>query len=154
MKKDVSEMAEKETGISVKLSIETEIRHDGMKEAHSGTADGMLYKKGDSTYLKYIEEIEEVGSVNNVIKMNHKGIVVIRNGSVGMRQKFLIGQTTQGMYDSPFGQLRMETTTKAMEFRWNRQEGHGELLLEYALVLQGEKAGNHTIKIYFKEHSC
>ncbi|MDN4524746.1 DUF1934 domain-containing protein [Fictibacillus fluitans] len=138
-------------GIAVNLTLETVIQHANEKDVHTGEAEGTLYKKGDSTYLRYSEVIEGAGSVNNVIKMNHEGIVILRSGSVTMRQKFLIGQTTQGMYDTPYGQLWMETTTHQMSFRWNQQVKKGDLTLNYGLVLQGEDTGRYTIKIKFQE---
>lgn len=144
-------MGGQEESISVNLKMKTVIQHAQEKDVHEGEAEGTLYRKGDSTYLKYSEDIEGAGSVNNVIKMNHEGIVILRSGSVAMRQKFLIGQTTQGMYDTPYGQLWMETTTYKMNFRWNQQAKQGDLILEYGLVLQGEDTGKYTIKINFQE---
>ncbi|MDN4071538.1 DUF1934 domain-containing protein [Fictibacillus terranigra] len=144
-------MGGQEAVISVNLIMETVIQHAKEKDVHKGEATGTLYRKGDSTYLKYTEVIEGAGSVNNVVKMNHEGIVILRSGSVAMRQRFLIGQTTQGMYDTPYGQLWMETTTHQMNFRWNQQSKEGDLLLKYGLVLQGEDTGSYTIKINFQE---
>jgi uncharacterized beta-barrel protein YwiB (DUF1934 family) len=120
-------------------------------EKHHTNTDGMLIHKGEATYLQYKEEIEGAGSVNNVIKITNDGILIIRSGSVSMKQKFLIGQTTKGMYDSPYGQLWMETKTDKMNFRYNQQKKEGDLLLSYGLVLQGEDTGKHTIKISFQE---
>jgi uncharacterized beta-barrel protein YwiB (DUF1934 family) len=142
---------DQDTELSVALAISSEVHFSGEKEKHYTETDGKLYKRGDVTYLQYKEEIEGAGSVNNVIKITNAGILIIRSGSVSMKQKYLIGQTTKGMYDSPYGQLWMETTTHEMNFRWNQQNQTGDLKLAYELVLQGEHTGTHRIKINFQE---
>ncbi|EIT87469.1 hypothetical protein A374_00035 [Fictibacillus macauensis ZFHKF-1] len=140
-----------EAGIPVRLMMETVIENGQQRDVHKATAPGIIYRKKDATFLKYTEVIEEAGSVNNVIKITNEGIVILRGGSVSMRQKFLIGQTTEGMYDTPYGQLWMETTTHKMNFRYNQQRNEGDLLLRYNLVLQGEDTGTFTIKMNFQE---
>jgi uncharacterized beta-barrel protein YwiB (DUF1934 family) len=142
---------ERDTKMQVSVTVQSEIKMGDDAEKHHTHTDGMLIQKGEATYLQYKEEIEGAGSVKNVIKITNDGILILRSGSVSMKQKFLIGQTTKGMYDSPYGQLWMETNTDKMNFRYNQQKKEGDLLLSYGLVLQGEDTGKHTIKISFQE---
>ncbi|HEX7064203.1 MAG TPA: DUF1934 domain-containing protein [Bacillales bacterium] len=137
--------------IPVVIDLVTEVNNEAGKETTSNQVNGTILTKENTTYIRYKEEIEDTGSVRNVIKISEEEVTIIRNGAVGMHQRFLEGQTTEGFYDTQFGTMNMETVTKRVDYDWRPREGTGNIELAYQLKLQGNDLGRVTLTFAIKE---
>ncbi|HEU5141028.1 MAG TPA: DUF1934 domain-containing protein [Bacillales bacterium] len=137
--------------IPVVIDLVTEVNNESGKETTNNQVNGTILTKENATYIRYKEEIEDTGSVRNVIKINEEEVTIIRNGAVGMRQSFLEGQTTEGFYDTQFGSMNMETFTRRVDYEWTTREGIGNMKLAYQLKLQGNDLGRVTLTFAIRE---
>lgn len=122
-------------------------QEDASEETTNNRVEGILIPKGNTTYIRYSEEIEDTGRIRNVVKIAENEVTIIRNGAVSMHQQFREGETTKGEYGTSFGTLHMETATKQLSSEWKRHEGSGELSLTYQLTLQGRDVGEITLAL-------
>jgi uncharacterized beta-barrel protein YwiB (DUF1934 family) len=134
----------------VKVNLTSEIQLNDNTEQTTLITSGQLYHKINADYLHYEEVIEDVGSVKTIIKIKQGEAVIMRSGAVSMSQTFFLQRTTEGTYQSPYGPLRMETTTERMNYKWSEGSLKGEFQLSYELSLQGEHAGTYHIYIELK----
>src|SRR5690606_22395892 len=103
--------------------------------SHTGTASGVLYRKGGACYLRYEETDETLGSSTTTVRWDDNEIRIIRRGSIESEQTFRPGKSTQGVYALPQGRALLECRTKQM-----KQEQHGStatLSWSYDLYIDG-----------------
>lgn len=113
---------------------------------------GNLYKKGDRIFIQFEESDQDYGKVNQVIKVEQsKRITIHRHGTVSMKQEFREGHRTEGVYQTSFVQLFMETLTKTVSVEIN-ENMEGSIFFTYLLTIQNEFAGNYDVKINFRRH--
>ncbi|OPX04666.1 DUF1934 domain-containing protein [Geobacillus proteiniphilus] len=140
----------KETsGTPVRLRQVAVIRDGPRQETVVLEADGMYYIKGETVYLQFAEE-NELGRVNNIVKIAPDEVTVLRSGAVEMRQTFRRRQETSGHYGTVFGRWALSTKTSAMEFQYDDRQKKGRLFLSYELALEHERSGRHTLTLTFK----
>jgi uncharacterized beta-barrel protein YwiB (DUF1934 family) len=139
--------------VPILVELETTIKDGSRQEKTTVQANGTLTPKGETTYIRYDEEMPEVGHVRNMIRVGQNEATIIRNGAVKMRQRFRQGMTTEGQYESPVGVISMETTTKRFDYERGSAEGIGRLNLVYHLMLQGQQAGQFELTMKLKEVS-
>jgi uncharacterized beta-barrel protein YwiB (DUF1934 family) len=142
-------MQEKSQPTPITLEVVTVIKDGKRKEESVTKAKGTLYEKADTTFIMYEDELE-VGKVSNTVKIINNEITIIRRGAVSMRQQFLQGKETEGVYQSPLGTMGMVTKTKRTKFHWNPITHFGKVDLSYELILQDQKVGTHTVTLKLK----
>jgi uncharacterized beta-barrel protein YwiB (DUF1934 family) len=137
--------------LNVNLHVFTRIRDKDQQQKHHQQLVGLLYEKGNQTYLRYEEELEGIGKVQNTLKIEEQKVKVIRHGAVTMNHVYQLDKTTHGLYHSPLGPLEMETKTRQLQYV-PIQEGAsvGKFLLSYELRLNGENAEGFTLEIGLK----
>ncbi|WP_035187487.1 DUF1934 domain-containing protein [Alteribacter aurantiacus] len=139
-------------GLLVHIHMKTQINDSGRKETNTVNATGRLLSKGDVTYLRFEEPVEEgLDKTMQTLKVQQGEMSVIRKGAVNMNQRFITGVETEGTYHSPFGPMRMLTDTKNVRFLWDESANRGEIRLNYSLTLQGEFAGDYDMRVTLKE---
>lgn len=138
--------------INVTIDAFTRIQDKDQQQEHHQQLEGQLYEKEDQTYLRYEEELEGLGQVQNTLKIEDQQVKVIRHGAVTMNHVYRLGETTQGLYHSPLGPLGMETKTTQLQYEpiLDGTSGAGKFLLGYELRLNEEHAGSFTLEIGFK----
>ena len=119
----------------------------GEEQTTKQSLTGQLIEKGSTIYLRYEEELEETGKVQNTIKIEEHKVTVLRTGSVRMNHTYYMGMTSQGMYHSPFGPMAMETNTLAIQF--HRENNRGSFSLQYDLILNEQEVGQFTLEVTF-----
>ena len=140
----------KETnGIPARLRQVAVIRDGPRQETAVLEADGVYYIKGETGYLQFEEE-NELGRVNNIVKIAPDEVTILRSGAVEMRQTFRRRQETPGHYGTVFGRWAMAAKTDAIEFHYDDKRKRGRLFLSYELFLQNERSGRHTLTLTFK----
>lgn len=137
--------------ISVVIDLTSTVRNGPDEETTRNRVQGDLLSKGQATYIRYEEQAEDEESVRNVVKITDEEMVILRNGPVSMNQRFREGQTTEGHYGTPFGDMHMETATERMEYTREPGQGTGEIILEYRLKLQGNQLGRVRLTFTFRE---
>lgn len=134
----------------VSLDIYTLIHEAEQKEENHQQLKGQLYEKENLIYLRYEEELEGIGQVQNTLKIEDEQVKVIRSGAVTMNHLYQLGKTTKGVYRSPLGPLEMETRTTQLECI-PTEVGITQFKLCYELKLNQAFAGCFTLKIRVKE---
>jgi uncharacterized beta-barrel protein YwiB (DUF1934 family) len=139
---------------NIKIELCTRIQDQGQKQEHHQQLEGQLYEKETQTYIRYEEDLEGIGKVQNTLKIEGQQAKVIRHGAVSMNHTYQLGETTNGMYHSPHGPLEMETNTTQLQYVPIQGEGSststGKFLLSYDLKMNGQPAGGFTLEMYFK----
>jgi uncharacterized beta-barrel protein YwiB (DUF1934 family) len=138
--------------LDVSIDVYTRIQDKDQQQEHRQQLEGQLYEKENQTYLRYEEELEGIGKVQNTLKIEEQQVKVIRHGAITMNHVYQLGKKTLGLYHSPHGPLEMETKTTQLQYVpiQDGASGMGKFLLCYALVLNGEFAGDFTLKIGLK----
>ncbi|SDZ44628.1 Uncharacterized beta-barrel protein YwiB, DUF1934 family [Evansella caseinilytica] len=151
-------------GTPVTIHMKTTVYHGGNhEETNAISTDGQLFTQGQTTYLRFQEPPEMNGSQDKsaasvtapptiqLIKIRQGEISVSRKGAVSMKQRFIPGLSTEGMYHSPHGPLAMKTKTKSLEFIRDTERSTWTLQLRYTLHLQEVYAGEFDIRITIKK---
>ncbi|MBP1933980.1 DUF1934 domain-containing protein [Ammoniphilus resinae] len=131
----------------VQLQLQTKMENVG--ESLTQQAKGKLYAKGSGWYLTYRETLDEGMEVSTTLKVfaEEGRALVIRTGSVQMRQEYILGQWTQGKYVSPHGVMWMETKAERIGFDAENRR----LELDYLLKLNEEDLGRYILTIDWQE---
>jgi uncharacterized beta-barrel protein YwiB (DUF1934 family) len=138
-------------GTLVSVALKTQITDGAQKQVIDLSTTGRLFRKASGLYLQFKEENQEVGLVNQIVKIDESGTVtIIRQGAVSMKQLFIQGETTEGVYRSPFATMLMKTSTNRVDISINENEGLGSVQLSYQLHMQSEFAGNYEVTINFR----
>lgn len=140
--------------VNINIVLCTHIQDKDREQEHHQHLEGQLYEKEDQTYIRYEEEPEGVGKIQNTLKIEAQQAKVIRHGAVTMNHTYQLGKTTTGWYHSPQGPLEMETSTTKLQYVPIGEEelsaGKGKFLLSYDLRMNGQAAGSFTLEIRFK----
>lgn len=140
-------------GIAVSVDMKTQITGGEQEQVIAITAEGRIFQKDLGVYIQFKEQSEEVGAVNQVVKIeDEQSITIIRQGAVSMKQLFLQGKKTEGVYRSPFGPMLMNTETNYIKVNIDEQKVEGTIQLSYQLHMQDEFAGNYDITIQFRRN--
>ncbi len=141
----------KQAGIAVSVTMKTRITVGDESQVNDLSTEGKLFCKENGFYLQFKEEIAEVGTVNQIIKIDaENAVTVLRQGAVSMKQLFLQGETTEGVYRSPFGAMLMNTKTKQIDVKIVDHQQSGTIQLSYQLHIQSEFAGDYEVTITFR----
>lgn len=135
----------------VNVEMVTKITQDGEKDEIRLSAKGSLVHKNDWVYVLFTETLEGVGEVNTTLKIGTSEMLILRSGSVSMRQVYIYGQKTEGTYEMPFGKLATEVQTHHLAVLWEDSGRAGRVQFGYDLKLQGEEAGQYHITIAIEE---
>ena len=131
--------------IAVTIHMHTSIQDQERREETKLLAQGLIFFKGDATYIKFDEPASEDSPdqlTKQTLRFQKDRTTVIRSGTVNMHQQFILGKETSGMLRSPYGQMAMTIVTKESSFVWDGEKGQGTGRLAYTLQLQNEYAVN------------
>ena len=107
-------------------------------------------KKNDTKYIMYNEtELSGMEGSHTTIKLKPRSIVLIRNGKVSMRHEYVLGETRQTVYETPFGELHMAFKTHELES--TLQDGIGKIHLGYDISVSGEWQYYNQLDIVLQE---
>lgn len=133
---------------NVTIQLKSRIRdaESGVIENNTVTASGHLAIKNDTLYLKYTEEMAEIGAVHHTIKITAEEFTVMRQGALSMRMPLVVNRNMEGSYQTPAGKLNLETRAKRLDYKWNDQEENGTIHLVYDLTMQGQLVGRCDLR--------
>jgi len=137
-------------GIPVSIDFETLIKDSHGREKISFQANGLYYKKDDTTYLLFDENHED-RKVKATMKISKGEVTIIRNGGVTMRHLYRLNQTTDGTFSNELGLFQTKAYTKKLQFLVSEGPLKGMLQLGYKLFVGDENAGSYNITVSIKE---
>ncbi|KEZ49026.1 DUF1934 family protein [Metabacillus indicus] len=134
----------------VQVIVKTEINQGGDTENLELFTSGEHYVKNNASYLSYHEE-HEYGKVKTVVKFRDDEVFIMRSGAVSMKQRFVKDVDTMTNYRTQFGELRLETRTKAISVRMTDGNAGGIIRVQYELQIGEEDSHSHMLTIMFRE---
>ncbi|MBB6450503.1 uncharacterized beta-barrel protein YwiB (DUF1934 family) [Geomicrobium halophilum] len=138
------------TGIPIHVSMSTKVKQgDEHKDLHVN-GDGELVEKEQSTYVTFTEQLQDIGEVKTVIKIQQDTLTIIRQGAVSMRQAYMEGKETEGSYSTPYGSFQTLAKTKRVQVEYP-EDAVVNIQIAYDLELQGQNAGFYQVTIEGKE---
>lgn len=137
----------------VSIELRTVIDDQGEKELSIIKQRGIYFKKGSIEVIKYIDVMDDLGEVNNLITIQAGKVNIKRSGAINMNQQFLLERVTECLYHYPFGRLHLEITTKTMQQRQLMDSGFGQTIIEYDGKLNGELTRQHHLTLTYMEES-
>ncbi|WP_110928293.1 DUF1934 domain-containing protein [Bacillus massiliglaciei] len=135
---------------NIKVTLHTKITHGRETESYELITFGTLLSKGSDIYIQYREE-NEAGTVQTTIKHKPHETLLLRSGSVKMRQLFRLQEKTNGQYESVYGILGLTTTATKIDHTWNERLKEGKLSLRYQMHMQGGSPGKYELTISYRE---
>ncbi|QDI91727.1 DUF1934 domain-containing protein [Salicibibacter halophilus] len=138
-------------GIPVQVSMKTEVQQGGERKDIHVNGKGELVEKERSTYVTFTEQLQDIGEVKTVIKIQRRSeLTIIRSGAVSMRQAYVEGEEKSGSYGTPYGTFETLAKTKQVDVEYPN-ESLLNVTLDYDLELQGQLAGSYQVAIDVKE---
>lgn len=114
------------------------------------TTEGNLYTKGATTYLVYDEsELSGFPGHKTTLKIFPHTVDMRRFGENHAHIHFEKGVREDSEYETPYGVFKLETLTHRLDV--NLQETSGEIIIEYALSIQGLQEAVHTLNISYRQ---
>ena len=114
---------------------------------------GKLYKKNNSIYLRYKEDIQGMEAARITIKIKEsEGTVLIRrsgNGIGSFKQNFKAGESCEDFYRHVHGTVELKTFTDKLDCYL--EDGAGEINIVYQLFIGGQKVGVNDLRICYQE---
>ena len=114
------------------------------------TVNAEYFKKGDSHYLLYEEEMEGFSqSSSNRIKFAKGRLELIRRGTVGTHMIFEENKKHMTRYLMPYGEIMLGIETKKVVLEEHRD--FINVIVEYMLEMNGEPHAESRIEICARE---
>ncbi len=137
--------------IDVDIQIDVEIFDETGKETIRKKEKGVYLHKNNIHVIKYDEQMDDFGPVKTTLMIQKNKIVLKREGIVKLHQTFRIGKKTEALYTHPYGQFRMETVTRRIEFFKGINLKSGRFFADYDVRLNDQDARRHTLQVKFQE---
>lgn len=109
-------------------------------------AEGTLYKRSGSWFLRYEEPDQDQGVITATIKFTPNQIKLMRRGAVESDMTFELGVTHQGFYSTPLVHMELETLTT--EIVVDITEGKGTLNWSYLLNAQANSDSLRHVSVW------
>ncbi|MFC0561133.1 DUF1934 domain-containing protein [Halalkalibacter alkalisediminis] len=135
----------------VKLRFQTKINHDDQTDSYEFTTRGQLFHKGSQDYLRFEEDLSDDHSVQTTMKWDGRELMLIRQGSILMRQGFIVGEETLGRYVTPDASWETKAMTEKLSVQWPSGKNRGRIKLVYKFMLQGQETGTHEVRLTLEE---
>ncbi|MDV2684561.1 DUF1934 family protein [Alkalihalophilus lindianensis] len=136
---------------TVKMIFQNKIKHTDHTDSYEFTARGELYHKGSQDYLRFEEALTETESVQTTMKWDGRELMLIRQGSVLMRQAFISGEESLGRYVTSEASWETKAITDKVLVTWPTRKQRGKIHIKYRFLLQGQDAGEHEVRLTLEE---
>ncbi len=133
------------------MIFQNRIQHDDHTESYEFTSKGELYHKGRQDYLRFEEALTKTETVQTTIKWDGHELMLIRQGTVIMRQGFVSGKETLGRYVTPEASWETKADTDKVTVVWPTHNQRGKIHIKYRFTLQGQDAGEHEVRLTLEE---
>ncbi|WP_459128222.1 YwiB family protein [Latilactobacillus curvatus] len=141
-----------QSGIPVKVHLETQIQQDGQLEKHVFDEDGQVVKMGESLYLRYLEHGGEQATAVR-FKLAADGQIQLTRGTeedeTQLRLYFKQGEDLGSIYQTKYGNMPVLTTTTHLLSMVKEQPVSGEITVHYQLAINNQAVGDYKLRLIF-----
>lgn len=107
---------------------------------------GEYYKDKDVYCAEYNEtEISGMEGTRTTLRVSPERFSLLRVGTTNAEMKFEKNNKAITMYNTPYGLIEMKIETKGLEI--NMDDSGGDILVNYNLVIAGEKPQSTILKV-------
>lgn len=139
---------------TVSVELRTVIDDQGDKELSIIKQKGEYIKKHNLEVIKFVDKVEDIGEIKNLITIQPGKVNIKRSGAIGMNQQFLRNKVTECLYRHPYGQFHLEINTTSMKQQALMTDGVGQVVIEYEGTLNGDHVRQHHLTLtYLEEES-
>ncbi|WP_078393048.1 DUF1934 domain-containing protein [Shouchella patagoniensis] len=133
----------------VQISFQTTTFIEGQQpDSFSFVTDGDLYVKGNASYLRFKEAHTHNQDVFSTMKWDGRELMLIRQGTIIMRQSFISKEETYGRYVTPEASWETKALTETLLVQLpTGNKNKGKLYVRYQFYLQGQSTGEHEIRL-------
>lgn len=136
----------------VQLSFATKITQDGEVENFQFETAGELLVKNGQIFLRYTEILAEQQTQVR-FKFESNAVRLSRTG-VGQTKLVFIPETkVPAFYQTPAGQMHLETYTTDLSVQIDDKEGHGQIEINYQLIANDQVVGEYELRLQFQAKS-
>lgn len=136
----------------ITISLRTVIDRQGEKEMSISKQKAIYLRKGTVEIIKYVENKEDIGEVNNYITIQPDRVSIKRSGHIAMNQIFEEGRKSETVYRHPYGTLHLQIETESITYQSLKDAKQGEIIIEYDAIINGiEEQRHHLILTYMEE---
>ncbi|SJZ74922.1 Uncharacterized beta-barrel protein YwiB, DUF1934 family [Pilibacter termitis] len=139
-------------GKEVKLIVRNTIRQFGERHEFETVTKGVLYEKGESIFLRYMEEIltndQPIETMVTIQFLATDEIRIIRTGDSRLRLRFSKGERMEGQLETPMGKMNVETHTQQIQKKLSSSAG--ELFLRYQMKSQNGLMGEYELEVGYE----
>ena len=134
----------------VEIRIESRQTQEGQTQRVEQVAQGLLARTEEGYTLTYREGEETgLGDTRTTLKLLGDRAELIRTGEVASTMVFCPGSPHRALYQTPYGPIPMEVTTRRAES--TMEETGGMVELEYDLTLGAGPVGRTLLRLTVKE---
>ncbi len=129
----------------VNVNFKMNITNDGQNHEIEFNEQGKRYYKNEKTFIKFKEPSMDNDHDNQLMLVcDNKEILIIRNGSVKMKQKYIEKELTRGYYNNDY--MSSEITTYTNKYQFTDEN----IYLNYDILFDDDVIGNYQMEVYIK----
>lgn len=130
---------------TVNVNFKMNIFNDGQKHEVQFFEEGKRYFKNDKAFIKFKEPTMKEDQYNQLMFIcDNKEIVIIRNGMVRMKQKYIEHELTTGFFNNQYVQSEITTFTNEYHYSDNN------IFLNYDILFDDNVIGNYQMEVSIK----
>ncbi|MEX0380314.1 DUF1934 domain-containing protein [Leuconostoc sp. MS02] len=138
---------------NVNIYLKTTINQAGESEIFEFDTTGELFVKNGAIFLRYIEVIAGQNQTKVLFKLAGDRARLNRNGDGLTKLAFLEGQRLPAHYQTPAGQMQLETYTTALFSEIDLTQLTGVTSISYDLYANDVIIGQYDILLQFTQKS-
>ena len=137
--------------ITVKNNQLTEENRENTTSKINSRETGYFYRKNKFYYLVYNDHSEGLDGARTIVRIDPEieEILLMRKSPAKMKQTFISGQKTEGIYETQYGKLNIKNRTNHLDF--NISEKKGKIIINYDLYINGKLSNKNKLKILYRE---
>lgn len=136
----------------VKVHLKTKIRQGNDIEDFQFDTDGQLLLKNGALYLRYTEIIDDQ-TTQVMFKIDDERVRLNRSGETTTKLAFVKSQRVPALYQTPAGQMQIETLTTLLANHFDLANWRGEVDVDYVLYANQQIVGQYEIRLQFSAKS-
>lgn len=112
--------------------------------------EGDYYMDSDTPCISYSEyAMSAMGNTKTTIRIEDDSISVLRIGDVNSLMEFVPGEHNMTMYETPFGEIPIDTYTKSVNVDYDESKTPRSVTVDYDLGF-GNRCDANSIKILIR----
>lgn len=146
-------MEKKTIDNNVNIYLKTTINQENDSEVFEFETQGQLLVKNGAIFLRYTEIIVGQNQTKVLIKLENTTMRINRHGDSLTKMAFIAGKRMPAHYQTPAGQMQLETYTTTLSSDINLTQLVGSAKVSYNLYANSAIVGQYDILLQFTEKS-